>query len=132
MGVGVWDPGAAGKGNLDNEMLEKVLAAAKQVSDENVSSELLKTSGLETAQWLMQGEASDWDIAQALDDGDLIVLTRFFTLVEQQVSGWDAGKKSPVIPLVKILKERGAFEAELRKWIKSNTDNRYLPNGSAL
>ena len=45
---------------------------------------------------------------------------------------WEAGNKSPVIPLVKILKERGDFEADLRKWIKSNTKNRYLPNGSAL
>jgi hypothetical protein len=37
-----------------------------------------------------------------------------------------------VIPLVKMLKERGDFDADLRKWIKSNTKNRYLPYGSAI
>ena len=49
-----------------------------------------------------------------------------------QLPGWEAGKKNPVIYLVRILKDRDGFDPELRKWIKTNTDNRYLPYGSAL
>ena len=49
-----------------------------------------------------------------------------------QLPGWDGGVRSPVIYLVKLMKERGLFTPELRKWIKKNTDNRYLPNGSVL
>ncbi|MFT7688808.1 MAG: hypothetical protein ACI9FB_004173, partial [Candidatus Azotimanducaceae bacterium] len=33
---------------------------------------------------------------------------------------------------VKVLKKRQLFDAELRKWIKANTENRYLPNGAVL
>jgi hypothetical protein len=37
-----------------------------------------------------------------------------------------------VIYLVRLLKQRGTFEPELRQWIKANTDNRYLPNGALV
>ena len=80
----------------------------------------------------MTSGPSAWEIARALDSESAISLVRLFTLVEDQVSGWEAGNKSPVIWLVKVLKERGDLEADLRKWIKSNTKNRYLPHGSAL
>ena len=73
-----------------------------------------------------------WEAAEAKDSETIISLVRLFTLVEEQVSGWEAGSKSPVIPLVKVLRARDDFEVELRKWIKANTKNRYLPNGSAL
>ena len=62
---------------------------------------------------------------------DILVLIKLFTLIEV-LPGWDAGSKSPVIALSKLLKRRNAFTPDIRKWIKSNTDNRYLPYGSAL
>ena len=80
----------------------------------------------------MQQEAVVFDVAMGLDDGELDDLIRLFTLAEMQLPGWEAGKKSPVIYLVRILKARDAFSADLRRWVKANTDNRYLPNGSAL
>ena len=80
----------------------------------------------------MNQDASAWQSAEDLSADDLVSLVRFFTLVEAGVSGWEAGRKSPVIPLVRFLKARDAFTPELRRWVKSNTDNRYLPYGSAL
>ena len=71
-------------------------------------------------------------MATALSDEELIGLVRFFTLAEMQLPGWDGGKQSPVIYLVRILKQRGAFTPMLRQWVKANTDNRYLPNGALL
>ena len=73
-----------------------------------------------------------WQLATNLSSADIEPLIRLFTLLERQVPGWDAGNKSPVIPLVKLLKARDDFSPELRKWIKANTENRYLPYGSAL
>ncbi|MDA9680137.1 hypothetical protein N9U06_01615, partial [Gammaproteobacteria bacterium] len=93
---------------------------------------MLDKAGVSDGNWVMTVGPAAWEGARALDSDTAISLVRLFTLVEEQISGWEAGNKSPVIPLVKILKERGDFEAGLRKWIKSNTKNRYLPYGSAI
>ena len=133
MGVGVWNPDGdkeAAK-SVDQATLEKCLTLAAGI-EETISEAQLESAGLESDRWLMALEEDAWRAAEALDKGQLESLARLFTLVESQVFGWDAGKKSPVIPLVKILKSREEFEPELRKWIKANTDNRYLPHGSAL
>ena len=37
-----------------------------------------------------------------------------------------------MIPLVRELKRRGAYPAELTAWIKANTDNRFLPYGNLM
>ena len=81
---------------------------------------------------LMRQESDAFVAAENLSNDLLADVIRFFTLAEMQLAGWEAGKKNPVIYLVKILKDRDAFDSELRKWIKANTDNRYLPYGSAL
>lgn len=133
MSEGIWEPGGARKSSLDQAMLRKVVSAAANAGRAGGScAAALKESGLETDQWLMRCEPGDWDIAAALATDEIVALIRFFTLLEKQVSGWSAGDKSPVIPLVKILKRQDKFSPALRKWIKSNTDNRYLPYGSAL
>lgn len=132
MGVGVWDPGGGDSDkHLDQELLDRFLRIANE-SGETVTSELLASHELETSEWVMALEPESWDQAQALSTIDLVALIRFFTLIEDQISGWEAGRTSPVIALVKMLKERGEFTSDLRKWIKAHTDNRYLPHGSAL
>lgn len=131
MSIEVWEPTGGTKGKpIDIGLLEKFVDVAKGA--DSVSSSQLRSSGLDSEEWVMNQEEAAWESAEDLSSDDLIALVRFFTLVEQHVSGWEAGKKSPVIPLVKILKTRDEFSADLRKWIKSNTDNRYLPYGSAL
>ena len=80
----------------------------------------------------MKVEASLWQVAEDLDAETKYQLIRFFTLAERDWVGWDAGKTSPVIPLVAGLKRIDQFDPEFRRWIKSNTDNRYLPNGAVL
>ena len=64
-----------------------------------------------------------------LDNTALIKLIRLFTLGEMQHANWQTGAKSPVVPLVKLLKKRGVFDVELGRWIKANTTNRFLPHG---
>tara|TARA_B110000503_G_scaffold42441_1_gene69508 strand:- start:123 stop:521 length:399 start_codon:yes stop_codon:yes gene_type:complete len=132
MSVGVWKPGEEAKSRVvDPALLSRFSELANGLAGV-VDAGMLDTAGLANENWVMTVGPTAWEAARAVDSDTVVSLTRLFTLVEEQVSGWEAGNKSPVIPLVKVLKERGDFEADLRKWIKSNTKNRYLPNGSAL
>jgi hypothetical protein len=132
MSVGVWKPGGNDESRLVvPDLLDRFSRLASGLSSD-VDADMLDAAELTSESWVMTAGPSAWEAAGTQDSETLISLIRLFTRVEEQVSGWDAGNKSPVIQLVKILKERGDFEAELRKWIKSNTKNRYLPHGSAL
>lgn len=75
----------------------------------------------------------DWpQAAEQLSDEDLHNLARIFTVGEKQFPSWSAGDKSAVISIVQVLKQRGAFTVEDKKWIKAHTDNRFLPHGNLL
>ncbi len=81
---------------------------------------------------LMHAGAPRWrEAAVNLDDESLVSLVRIFTLAEQ-LPGWHAGDRSPVIPLMAELRQRSAMPADLGTWIRANTDNRFLPWGSLL
>ena len=95
-------------------------------------SNLLNAADLSYGAVLMTISPIAWDCVSDWSDSDLEPLIRFFTVAEMQLPGWAGGNKSPVIALVKLLKKRETFTPELRRWIKANTDNRYLPHGSAL
>lgn len=132
MSIGVWKPGGDDESRVLNPaLLDRFLLLADGISG-RIDASMLDAAGLANENWVMTSGPSAWEIARALDSESAISLVRLFTLLEDQVSGWEAGNKSPVIWLVKVLKERGDLEADLRKWIKSNTKNRYLPHGSAL
>lgn len=126
-GVGVWEPKR--QVSLDTESL-------RQLGRVMAGADLADLGGALTTDEIRDGSAfikqpePAWQVAGSLDDAEIIALIRLFTLGEMQLPGWEGGKASPVIYLVRILKEREAFTPELRKWIKANTDNRYLPNGS--
>jgi|TARA_B110000914_G_scaffold54057_1_gene46732 hypothetical protein len=132
MSVGVWKPGGDAESRVVSPaLLDRFLQLANGLSGA-VDAGMLDAAELANENWVMKAGPTAWEAARALDSDMAISLVRLFTLVEEQVSGWEAGNKSPVISLAKILKERGDLEADLRKWIKSNTKNRYLPHGSAL
>ncbi len=76
---------------------------------------------------------ADWSAAAIeLPDADIVSLIRLFTLAEPQLPGWEAGAKSPVVPLAAILRKRDGYPDGLTKWIKTNTTNRFLPYGSLM
>ncbi len=83
---------------------------------------------------MMRLTAHDWQPAlTALDEPTLVQLAQFFTQVEQQLSHWHGGDKSPVIWIARLLKQRGTpLSRDMVLWIKSNSDNRFLPNGPVL
>ena len=79
---------------------------------------------------LMDQDPSGWlSATAALPDDDLLHLIRFFTMAEN-LPGWEAGEKSPVIPLTKTLRKRGTrLDKDLLSWMKSVNNNRFLPYG---
>ena len=129
MAIEVWEPKQPA-----GVTLEQLTALSAQMVDADLSDlgTVLDKESIKRDATLMTQTEESWEVAAALSDDDIVVLIRFFTLAEMQLAGWEAGKRSPVVPLVKILKSRGVFTPELRKWVKANTDNRYLPNGAVL
>lgn len=133
MSVDVWEPGGTADHGvqIQGELLRRLVDCAREELT-TLDQEQLQAHRLADESRLMGLEPGAWETASELSTEDIERLVRFFTLVEMKIAGWEGGRKSPVIPLVRMLKSREAFTAELRKWIKANTSNRYLPNGSAL
>lgn len=129
MTVNTWQPAAPLA--LSSALLEQLLAVLPKQELTDIKNQI-PGSDIERFAVLMKSGGEAWNVAEKLADDDIKRLVIFLTLAEEQLSGWEAGKRSPVIDLVRILKQRRAFHPELRKWIKANTDNRYLPNGPVL
>jgi hypothetical protein len=128
--VGSWEP-AKTHNALDLPALLACITQSEAGAPGPLAASLTEAQQQGGAHWMKQA-AAYWQTADALGDEDLQRMIRFFTLAEMQLPGWDAGKLSPVIYLVRMLKQRGTFAPELRQWIKANTDNRYLPNGALV
>lgn len=129
MTVDSFDPGLL-HAKITPGVVARLIAAAAQLDAPDFgldASEVQAVTGI-----ARQGEV-DWTEAVAdLDDDAIIALIRVFTRGERDIPGWEAGAKSPVIPMVRELKRRGRFDAFLMVWIKANTTNRFLPHGSLL
>lgn len=126
MTVEEWIP--PDKKSLDLEMLNRF----SQIDIAVPLAESLSAEDINAGVSLMRLEEKHWQVAETLNVAVIENLIRFFTLAESQLPGWEAGKNSPVIRLVKILRAKDVFSGELRTWIKKNTNNRYLPYGSAI
>lgn len=129
MATGVWEPSKPV--SVSREKLTQYLEVLQDINLEALEKQLPETLQ-KSDSGLMKLTQEQWQTAEAFDDAALESLIRFFTLAEMQLANWSGGQTSPVIYLVRILKRRGTFSADLKQWIKANTDNRYLPNGAVL
>ena len=133
MSVEEWKP--VKKITIDLAKLRQYVAIASNFDDSNVAA-ALPVENISADSFLMSAAAADWVQADELNSDDISNLIRFFTLAEMQLPGWEAGKSSPVIYLFKLLRKKTDVDAEalkaLRSWIKTNSDNRYLPNGAVI
>ncbi|MFT5484376.1 MAG: hypothetical protein ACI9GW_003041 [Halieaceae bacterium] len=79
---------------------------------------------------LMQREPIEWlHAVESFDSEQLWHLLRFYTVAED-LPGWDAGYRSPVIVFAKLLKKRGDnISRETLLWIREHSSNRFLPYG---
>ena len=135
MSLGSWDPkaGQAKAGfSIDRKVLSRFIDLSSEQQLENLGQKLSSEEQQQQAPLMQLGKDSWFAIADPLSDQEIIELMRFFTVAEN-LPGWEAGDKSPVIWLGKILKKRGTrIDRELVIWIKSHSNNQFLPHGSLM
>ena len=135
MTTGTWDPSSKASTlsvSIDPALLQRFLLLAENDQLSDLASNINEQDRSQFA--IMQADLTAWK--EALTDhseAQLIALIRFFTLIEMALPEWAAGAKSPVISINKILKSRGhKLDKAMLLWIKKNSDNRFIPNGSPL
>jgi hypothetical protein len=132
MSLGSWDPDAdvaADNIALENATLEK-LAELSRAGQLDSLEEQLAPDERQRLAGLMSIESEQWLVAaQELSDEQLLHLIRFFAVAEN-LPGWEAGDRSPVIPLAKTLRKRGQrLDKELLLWLREVNENKFLPYG---
>ena len=135
MTTGTWDPSSNTSKldvSIDPALLQRFLVMAENDQLSGLATQIDEQDRSQFA--IMQADLTQWKAAlNDYNEVQLIALIRFFTLVEMALPEWAAGAKSPVISINKILKSRGhKLEKEMLLWIKQNSDNRSIPNGSPL
>lgn len=126
LAVGAWDPSQQIT-VLDAPVLAELLGAATRLHLDDFGLPAAAVSRLAATVRL---PPAAWRAAEELTSEELVSLVRLYVLAEGRFPDWKAGAKSPVITLCRLLRRRGAWPAELSAWIKSNSDNRFLPYGS--
>jgi hypothetical protein len=113
--------------------LKKIIAIGQAENIETLVEQLPKLD-IDTLTPVMKQNIEYWHSQiTTFHRSDIIALIRFFTLAEEKHSQLFAGKQSPVIALNKWLKlQKMPLNKDELLWIKNNTSNRYIPNGSAL
>ncbi len=132
MSLGSWDPkieAAGGALLLQPALLRRFIDYDREAQLAQLE-QLLSDEEKQRLAGLMKIDHNTWRVcAEPLPDADLVHLIRFFAAAEN-LPGWEAGADSPVIPLAKILRQRGArLDKALLQWLREVNDNRYLPYG---
>lgn len=134
MSIGSWDPQAAPSSEhyqIEPALLQRFIQISADGQLDNIA-QLLSAEEQQQHAPIMQLDKQAWAVAETLNDKEIEHLMRFFTVAEQ-LPGWDAADQSPVIWLGKCLKQRGTgINRDLVLWIKSHSDNKFLPNGPLL
>lgn len=132
MSLGTWDP-KAGLADSTTLLQPTLLRRLIGYDREGLLSQLeqvLSEDDKQRLAGLMKVDHNVWQAAaDSLSEDDLQHLIRFFAVAEN-LPGWEAGADSPVIPLAKVLRQRGArLDKPLLQWLREVNDNRYLPYG---
>ena len=132
MSLGSWDPAAEAQSHhvqLGADTLAKLIAYS--ANDELFGlEEHLSGDECQALSGLMKIDHGAWQKAvETLTDDELLHLIRFFAVAEN-LPGWEAQEKSPVIPLAKSLRKRGVrLDKALLQWLREVNNNRFLPYG---
>ena len=132
MSIGSWDPAAESAAyhqQIDPDTLARLIAYSREGKLEQLE-QLIAGEESQVLAGLMQIEHGAWlEAAENLQEDDLLDLIRFFAVAEN-LPGWEAGEKSPVIPLARVLRKRGhRLDKALLQWLREVSDNRFLPYG---
>jgi hypothetical protein len=132
MALGTWDPNVE---LADSETLLQPVLLRRMINYDRENQlpqleQLLSDADKQRLAGVMKIDHSVWRAAaEPLPEDDLIHLIRFLAVAEN-LPGWEAGADSPVIPLAKLLRQRGVrLDKGLLQWLREVNENRYLPYG---
>lgn len=132
--VDTWQP------NLTTETLstEKLVQLAAIINGQDSAKEDLKSVSEVDIQLIANSintpQESWLSAIEPLATEQILNLCKLFTLGEMAFSSWTFGSKNPTIYFLRYLKsqKKVAVEKDFVRWLKRNTDNRYIPFGPAL
>ena len=123
--IRAWDPAAQKLGESQRELLKQV---ASQIIDDKLQ---LEPGQLDSLQAVYLINAHTWtSFAADKNDEELVDWIKVLTLCPEQYAGITHGARSPVIPIVRVLRQRGTYPSMLTSWIRLHSSNRFLPYGS--
>ena len=125
--VGSWEPDEPALADVHRKILD---AASKALGEPQLG---LSAEQQDSIRQAVCASAESWrDFAQEQPSAEITNWIRALTRAEMMLSGLELGARSPVIALVRLLKQRGEYPDDLTEWVKANTGNRFLPYGSLL
>ena len=123
--VGSWEPDEPALADVHRKILD---AASKALGEPQLGLSAEQQNSIRQA---VRASAESWrDFAQEQSSAEIINWIRALTRAEMMLSGFELGARSPVIALIRLLKQRGEYPDDLTEWVKEHTDNRFLPYGS--
>jgi hypothetical protein len=135
MSIGTWEPAAPAPA-LDAAGVARLVELAQSLHTASAGLDLPPPAVSQYAHWAKDsgpGGPVDWAAAAVtLPDSALVALIRLFALGEMTFPEWKSGDDSPVIALARELRSRGSYPADLTAWLRSHSDNRFLPYGNLM
>ena len=138
MSIEQWEPSS---GSESNKNLDPSFILSFLIQLENKSAEEIKayTKGLSEEKLLtftsfIKADEVFWlESFTSLSEQELKSLIFFFSIAESCHTALEAGNESAVIALNKLLKQqKNKLSKEELLWIRSNSNNRFIPNGSVF
>jgi hypothetical protein len=131
--VDTWQP-AEQEMNISIERLSSILSLIG--SQESIQEDVMgiEQSDVDWIHGFLHAPQSAWlEASKGFNDMEILKLCMLFTVGEMKFPTWTFGSKNPTIYFLRHLKsENRAAEKDFVRWLKKQTDNRYIPYGPAL
>ncbi len=131
--VDTWQPTASNTVISVDILLE---LSTKVTSQESINDDIktLNENEINLIASYINAPQAAWEKAiENFSKAQILNLCMIFTKGEMQFSNWTFSSKNPTIYLLRYLKAQNiAVEKDFVRWLKKQTDNRYIPYGPAL
>lgn len=131
--VDTWNPSDQ-KTTISAQRLSKLASLIS--SQDNIQEEVmhLESSDVNLIGSYLNAPQDAWIKAvENIDGAQILKLCMLFTVGEMKFQTWTFGSKNPTIYFLRYLKAKNqAPEKDFIRWLKKQTDNRYIPYGPAL
>lgn len=131
--VDTWQPTTG----IDGLSTEKLVQLAALITDkDNIKADLkqIDESDINLIANCINTPQDTWVLAiTPLSSDQILNLCTLFTIGEMEFPNWAFTSKNPTIYFLRHLKsQKVSVEKDFIRWLKKNTDNRYIPYGPAL